>query len=193
MPQVNTNPYMELLWNTITIEFMIKFAVVYFFIVWIALVVWVARDITNRSSSRFFQTLCILLMIFFTPLGVFLYLLIRPGKSMYEKYTEEIEENLEILSEIVHDRLGHAEDWDIFCPGCSEAVEDDFIICPHCQHSLKHQCHSCKKEIREGWKVCPYCEAKQESQSIKNIKKTSEENQKETSEKQNETTISELG
>jgi len=110
MPQGNTNPYIELLWNTITIEFMIKFAVVYFFIVWIALVVWVARDITNRSSSRIFQTLCILLMILFTPLGVFLYLLIRPGKSMYEKYTEEIEENLEILSEIVHDRLGHAED-----------------------------------------------------------------------------------
>ena len=105
MQKQEMHPYMELLWNTITIEFMIKFAVMYFFIVWIALVIWVARDIANRSPSRILQTVCVLLMIFFTPLGVFLYLLIRPGKSMYEKYTEEIEENLEILSDIVHDRL----------------------------------------------------------------------------------------
>ena len=161
MPQREINPYIELLWNTITIEFMIKFAVVYFFIVWIALIIWVARDVAVRSSSRVFQALCVLFMILLTPLGIFLYLLVRPGKSMYEKYTEEIEENLEILSEIVYDRLGHAEHWDIFCPKCNEAVEHDFIICPACQHSLKHQCNSCKKEIREGWSICPYCETKQ--------------------------------
>ena len=109
MLQREINPYIELLWNTITIEFMIKFAVVYFFIVWIALIIWVARDVAVRSSSRVFQALCVLFMILLTPLGIFLYLLVRPGKSMYEKYTEEIEENLEILSEIVYDRLGHAE------------------------------------------------------------------------------------
>ena len=68
---------------------------------------------------------------------------------MYEKYTEEIEENLEILSDIVHDRLGNVEKGSIFCPHCNEAVEHDFIICPHCHESLKHTCISCNKEIRE--------------------------------------------
>lgn len=163
MPKQEMHPYVELLWNIITIEFMLKFAVVYFFIVWIALVIWVARDISERSNSLIFQSVCVILMILFTPLGVFLYLLIRPGKSMYEKYTEEIEENLEILSDIVHDRLGNVEKWSIFCPHCNEAVEHDFIICPHCHESLKHTCISCNKEIREWWTICPYCETKQTS------------------------------
>jgi RNA polymerase subunit RPABC4/transcription elongation factor Spt4 len=162
MPQEQIlHPYVAILWNMVTIEFMIKFSIIYFFVVWIALIIWVARDITDRSPSLFFQTLCILIMIVFSPLGVFLYLLIRPGKSIYEKYSEEIEENLEILNEIVQDRLEHKVHGDVFCPACSEAVEGDFIICPYCHISLKHSCHHCNKEIRQGWKICPYCEAKQ--------------------------------
>lgn len=174
MPNQDMHPYIELLWNTITIEFMIKFWVVYFFIVWITLVIWVARDISERSSSRIFQTVCVLLMILFTPLWLFLYLLIRPGKSMYEKYTEEIEENLGILSDIVHDRLWHVEKWDTICPNCEQAVESDFILCPHCHTSLKKTCISCNKEIREGWKICPYCETKQDTELDTSTKKETE-------------------
>lgn len=167
MQNQEIHPYMELLWDTVTIEFMIKFFIVYFFAVWVALVIWVARDISNRTESRFYQAICVLIMICLTPLGIFLYLLIRPGKSMYEKYTAEIEENLEILNQIVEDRLLHQEDGDIFCPSCDEAIDPDFIICPSCKQTLKHTCRECNKEIRESWKVCPYCQTKQKKKKKK--------------------------
>lgn len=159
--------YLELLWETITIEFMVKFFAVYFFIVWIALVIWVAKDISNRTNSRIYQGFCVLLMILFTPLGIFLYLLIRPGKSIFEKYYEEIEWNLDILNEMVDERLSALPEWELFCPACDDVIEADFIICPSCKETLKHTCRECEKEIREGWKVCPYCQAKQKKKKDK--------------------------
>ena len=91
MPHSEMHPYLALIWDTITLEFMLKFAVIYFFVVWIALVIWVMRDISIKTHSRLYQILCVLIMILFTPLGIFLYLLIRPRKSIYDKYSEEIE------------------------------------------------------------------------------------------------------
>lgn len=161
MPQANyTHPYVSYLWETVTIEFMIKFFVAYFFLVWIVLVIWVARDISRRSSSRLFQTFCVLSMIILTPIGVFFYLLIRPKKSFYDTYYEEIDGNLKILQEIVQERI---EEWQTnhTCPKCDMIIEESFVICPECKTSLKHTCHSCHKVIREGWKVCPYCQTKQ--------------------------------
>lgn len=159
------HPYVQLIWELITIEFMAKFFVVYFFVVWIALIIWVARDISNRSNSRCMQSLCVLLMILFTPLWVFLYLIIRPRKTVFEKYYAEVEGNLDILNEIVQERLEHKNE--LTCPSCDEAIEEDFIVCPSCKETLKQTCISCKKEIREGWKTCPYCKAKQKKKHKK--------------------------
>jgi RNA polymerase subunit RPABC4/transcription elongation factor Spt4 len=87
---------------------------------------------------------------------------LRPGKSIYEKYTEEIEENLGILSEIVHDRLDlSAENPQYFCPNCQWPVDPDYSLCPECHIKLQATCHSCHKDIRTGWKICPYCQAEQ--------------------------------
>lgn len=160
------HPYFALLWETVTIEFMIKFFVIYFFVVWIALIVWVAKDISHRSQSRLLQILCVLIMVLFTPFWVFLYLLIRPGKSLYESYTSEIEENLWILSEIVEERIGQEKTSDM-CPECMEDIESDFIICPSCKYELKNTCVECHKEIRKTWKVCPYCQTKQKNKKEK--------------------------
>lgn len=154
-----THPYIQKLWEVVTLEFMTKFFVVYFFVIWIALIVWVARDISHRSSSAFVQALCILGIIFLTPLGIFLYLLVRPGKTLYEQYYEEIENNLSVLNEIVQERLDGGEK--LHCPKCDATIEADFLLCPQCHITLKHQCHSCKKEIRESWEVCPYCKTLQ--------------------------------
>ena len=89
--QKNLHPYIEPIWNSINLEFMIKFCVIYFFVVWVALIIWVARDISTRSHSRLFQVICVMIMILFTPLGILLYILIRPRKSINQSYNEEIE------------------------------------------------------------------------------------------------------
>jgi len=136
------------MWETVTIEFMIKLCIIYFFVVWIGLIIWVAKDIGSRSESRIFQLLCVLLMILLTPIWIFVYLLIRPRKSLYEKYYGEIEDNLGILHEIIEERL-----WE-------ETENQDMVACIHCD-----------AEIRSSWKVCPYCEKKQKKKSKRTKKK----------------------
>lgn len=51
--------------------------------------VWVAKDINNRTRSIVLQVFCILIVLFLTPLGIFIYLLIRPQKTLFEKIFEE--------------------------------------------------------------------------------------------------------
>jgi len=87
------NVYINTLWQSINFEFLIKFIIVYVFIIWISLFVWVWKDIRNRSSSIIFQVFCLIVAVI-PFLGIFLYLLIRPSKTLYEKYYDEIESNL---------------------------------------------------------------------------------------------------
>jgi len=170
----NISPIASPFWNTVTLEFMIKFCVIYFFIVWIGLIIWVARDISYRTNNLLYQIFCILIMILLTPLWVFIYLLIRPRRNMYQKCSSEIEWNLEILSSIVQERIEDdtelEESEELVCLNCEQEIESDFIICPHCKCSLKDTCHECHKIIREWWKVCPYCQTKQKKKDKKNRK-----------------------
>lgn len=43
------------------------------------------------------------------------------------------------------------------CIKCSEPIDPNFALCPHCGHKLKESCPSCDKAIESEWKVCPYC------------------------------------
>lgn len=87
----------EYLIENLSIEMVLKFMVAYFFIIWIAALVWVIKDITNRTSNIFLQLVSILFILIFTPLWIFLYLLVRPGRTLFEKYYDEVETNLSCL------------------------------------------------------------------------------------------------
>jgi len=94
------------LMKELTIENIIKFIVIYFFIIWIFSIVWVYKDITNRTANIYYQILSILILLFFTPLlGIFIYLIIRPRTTLFEKYYQEVEENLFLLSQEVEDKI----------------------------------------------------------------------------------------
>jgi len=96
--------------NYITIENTIKFFVLYFFVIWITILVWVYKDITNRTDSIIYQIISILVVLLFTPLfGLFIYLIIRPSKTLFEKYYEEVEFNLEALSKDIEKKLKFCE------------------------------------------------------------------------------------
>jgi hypothetical protein len=60
--------YVENIWEIITFEFAFKFFIIYFFVIWIALVVWVIKDISIRTNNLFFQIISILIILFLTPL-----------------------------------------------------------------------------------------------------------------------------
>lgn len=152
---------MAFLYDTITFDVFIKFAIVYFFIIWIALLLWVIKDISNRTDNLILQVFSILIILFLTPFWIFIYLLIRPSKTLFEKYYDEIEYNLELFNEIIEDKNKQCET-EINCFKCNAPISHDFKFCPKCKVSLKNECKSCKKLLYSDWIVCPYCGDKQE-------------------------------
>ena len=78
-------------------------------IIWIAILLWVIKDIANRTDNVLLQVISILIILFLTPFGIFVYLLIRPTKTIFEKYYEEIEDNIDIFNEIIEERIKQKE------------------------------------------------------------------------------------
>jgi hypothetical protein len=62
------SPIFEQIWAQINIEFVIKFVIVYFFIMWIGMTIWVIKDIKKRTNNFFYQLISILCIIILTPL-----------------------------------------------------------------------------------------------------------------------------
>jgi len=158
---LNINEIFAYFIDSITFTIFLKFLVIYFTIVWIAILAWVIKDITNRTNSIILQFISILLILLLTPLWVFIYLIIRPSRTVFEKYYKEIEDNLDIFSDIVDDKI-FSDREKIHCYKCKTPIGPDFKFCPKCKIELKWDCKSCWKHLYKWWKICPYCWKKQD-------------------------------
>lgn len=139
-----------------TIQVFLALAGGYLVVLWFALVVWTYRDIGSRSQSVVTQIFATLLsLLFFVP-GALLYLLMRPRTTLDEAFQRSLEEEY-LLQDIEETSL---------CPSCQRQVSDDYLLCPHCQTSLKLPCTACDQLIKVGWPVCPYCGSDQSEQAI---------------------------
>ena len=133
------------------IQVLIALSGAYLIALWFVLVVWTYRDIESRSKSvvtQIFSTL--LTTLFFIP-GVLLYLILRPKETLDVAFQRSLEEEylLQDLEELP------------LCHSCHRYVEDDFILCPHCQTRLREPCYACGRLVHLRWALCPYCGAEQ--------------------------------
>ncbi|MDY7040980.1 MAG: zinc ribbon domain-containing protein [Chloroflexota bacterium] len=128
---------------TIAIAFMGAFLAAF----WVSLVIWTFRDIRARSRDIFAQLLASLLVLIFGPLGLGLYLILRPGETLAETYERSLEE--EALLQDIEERQ--------ICPGCKHPTEPDFMTCPYCHTRLRKPCPHCGRLLHLRWNVCPYC------------------------------------
>ncbi|MDD5769832.1 MAG: zinc ribbon domain-containing protein [Candidatus Gracilibacteria bacterium] len=167
--------YLKFLSNTfslLTFESFLKLIVIYFFIVWISIIIWVIRDIINRTNNIFFQIFSILTVVIGTPLGIVIYLLIRPSKTLFEKYYEEAS----ILEEDLSD-FGEKEE-EIKCPKCNYEIKAEYKFCPNCRVCLKKECLFCKKELKPEWTFCPFCGKDQDNKVDKILNNISKDIEK---------------
>lgn len=158
--------FYEFIVSNITVDSVIKFVILYFFVIWVAFVIWIVKDITNRTTNIFLQISSILIVIVFTPIfWLPIYLLIRPRSTIFEKYyeEEEFEEWQEEQEEVVVEECT--------CPKCWKDVNSDFQFCPYCEFKLVSGCSNCNKPIRSEWKICPYCWTEQENKKPKQVQK----------------------
>jgi RNA polymerase subunit RPABC4/transcription elongation factor Spt4 len=143
----NISTSLQYFTGNMTLDLALKVVIIYFFVFWGALVVWVIKDITNRTTNIFLQVIAILLVLIFTPLfGLPVYLLIRPRSTIFEQYYENAEiETLE-TEESAH-----------YCFSCNAVIEKDFHFCPYCRAELRVECPGCSHLIQKKWELCPYC------------------------------------
>ena len=151
------NLIFNFLMEKISIENGIIFLVVYFFIVWITLLIWVIVDILNRTNNIFLRFVSVLLILLWTPFWIFVYFIIRPKKTLFQEYNEEVENNLDCLNEEIRQKLWYDNLEKLKCFNCDALVEKDFKYCPECKAKLMKKCKSCTKKIAIEWNICPYC------------------------------------
>ncbi|MBC8262612.1 MAG: zinc ribbon domain-containing protein [Anaerolineales bacterium] len=115
---------------------------------WASLVIWTFRDMRLRSRDIFAQLLASLVVLIFGPLGLLIYLILRPQETLSEAYARTLEEEA-LLQDITEEQP--------VCPECKHRIEPDFIICPACHTELRKACPHCGRLSLMRWEVCPYC------------------------------------
>ncbi len=114
---------------------------------WVALIIWAARDIKKRSRDALARILAVIIVILLFLPGALIYLLLRPQKTLEEEFQTTLEE----------EALLHAIEETPVCPGCNRKVNADWIVCPDCHTRIRKTCQRCQKLMSLSWSVCPYC------------------------------------
>lgn len=138
--------------SSLSADTIIRALLVYTFAVWAGFVIWVIRDVTNRSGSVIFQIFSVILVIVLTPVfGLPLYLLLRPSTTLFERYYEQENANINDAS------IEEISTTMRTCHACHKEVEEGFFFCPYCTTELVRHCAHCGGLARTEWQVCPYC------------------------------------
>lgn len=93
---------------------------------WFVLIGRTFRDIETRSKSVVTQVFSTLLVVLFFVPGVMLYMILRLKETLDAAFQRSLEEDLLQDLEELPARTN-----------CQHYVEDDFMLCPHCQTQLR--------------------------------------------------------
>lgn len=122
----------------------------YALVLWLSAVIWVYRDVKNRTSDQASQVIAVLLVATFNLPGLIVYLVIRPQVTLTDAYEHSLE-----AEAVLHELQITANS----CQTCRRPIDDDFNICPHCRTLLREPCRNCSRLVRTSWIACPYCAA----------------------------------
>jgi len=77
--------------------------------------------------------------------------------SLRESALSKVEIGITTTDEAM--RIVQLEERGLQCPQCLNPVEEHFVTCPFCRHSLRSACGACGKTLKKKWTSCPYCRA----------------------------------
>jgi len=147
----------ELMTNLITVVQILVAVLSGFFVAFtIAIVVWTFRDMRSRSRDILAQILAALVVLIFNIPGLLIYYLMRPKETLAEGYERALSE--EALLQDIEEKQA--------CPGCKQAIQSDYMVCPNCHTKLRKPCVNCGKPLHLKWGICPYCGTTQGAASV---------------------------
>lgn len=124
--------------------------IAYAVVLWLGALVWVFRDVRERTRDGWTQFFALLMAIVFSFPGLLLYLLLRPRETLTEAYERRLEAEA-LMRDLPEPRPS--------CPNCTRAVRKEFLLCPHCRTKLHQPCPACNRPLELAWAACPYCGA----------------------------------
>jgi len=121
----------------------------YGLLLWLAVIVWVYRDISSRTRDLLARTSAIIWSIICPFLGLPIYFVLRPRRSLLDEYESSLTREA-ILADL---------SVDISCPDCSRLVSGEWTFCPFCQIELKKKCLNpqCDSFMDFSWSACARC------------------------------------
>lgn len=131
-----------------TLKLIAIILVAYALVLWLSAIIWVYRDVRNRTTDQTSQLIAVLLVAVFNLPGLVVYLVIRPQATMADAYERSLE-----TEAVLHELQLTANS----CQTCRRPIEEDFNVCPHCRTVLREACRSCGRPIRTSWTTCAYC------------------------------------
>lgn len=146
--------------HSMTLQIIIKAIIVYILVLWIALIIWVTKDIVSRTNNIIIQVAFIIMTTLLGFFGLIIYFILRPSKTLIQKYNEDLERKMfiETFSEMYN------------CIKCDAKIEKDFNFCPYCATECRSVCITCGQKIMSHWKTCPYCKSSVgKDNNVKNI------------------------
>lgn len=117
-------------------------------VLWLGIIVWIYRDIRERTRDTASQIMAGLLVVLFNIPGLFLYLILRPHETMIEAYERRLEGEA-LIRELAEQRRS--------CPSCDAPIREEFLLCPQCRTKLQEPCSGCDQTLELTWSACPYC------------------------------------
>lgn len=120
-----------------------SFVIALLVILYVLVVVWVARDAYHRGTIWWLWAIVALVPV----VGVIAYCLLRPGLMQVDRDEQELEVALK-----QRELMKYGE-----CANCGYPVESDYVVCPNCHQRLKNLCGTCGHALDPSWSVCPYC------------------------------------
>ncbi len=144
MPQIPTEFLNQL---SVILESIVAIMTATLVAFWVGMVLWTFRDIRARTRDVFAWVLASLLVLVAGPVGILLYLLLRPRQTLTEVYDRQLEEEA-LLRDIQTRRA---------CHNCQTVTEPDWLVCPHCRAELRRSCQTCHRPLDLDWVVCPFC------------------------------------
>ena len=120
----------------------------FFIAIWVASVIWTARDAQRRCGHISLRLCAPLVAVLLPFVGAGLYALVKPCEERADVRARRM--RTRFLESIVNGNMER-------CTECATPLQPEFRCCPACGERVRSTCDGCGQPVRTGWSACPWC------------------------------------
>ncbi|MDG1990826.1 MAG: hypothetical protein P8J51_06110 [Dehalococcoidia bacterium] len=146
--------------------------VFYFLLMWFASIVWIIRDISNRTRDPISIFVALIIAVILPFVGLPIYFILRPSMTLSQSFESNLEQQI-LLTEIYNlDICSNLR--------CKKPLKDNWISCVYCGRVERALCPQpqCNTILSKKWIFCPKCgtssrpaQEAQDASVLKSVKK----------------------